>query len=325
MTRVLLTGAGFSRNWGGWLANEAFEYLLGCSEIEGPQRDLLWSHADRGDGFEGALAELQADAGRKDALARMENAINGMFILMNNGLASFDDQHLTRRFLARFDAIFTLNQDTLLERQYLPYLDQTIAHRWTGASIPGMKPEGPADMFAGSFDDGSRGWAQRWVPDSTFKPDARFQPYVKLHGSSNWYDQNTRLMIVGGNKAGNIAQTPLLKSYVEMLREMLSRSDSRLMVIGYSFRDDHINSVIKHAAKEAGLKVFVIDPAGIDNLDGRESRAGQVGVIRPLLKDSGLLFDLAHALIGASRRDLRAIIEERDRVEHRKMMRFFDL
>jgi hypothetical protein len=30
---ILLTGAGFSRNWGGWLANEAFEYLLGCSEI----------------------------------------------------------------------------------------------------------------------------------------------------------------------------------------------------------------------------------------------------------------------------------------------------
>jgi hypothetical protein len=29
MPHYLLTGAGFSRNWGGWLANEAFEYLLG--------------------------------------------------------------------------------------------------------------------------------------------------------------------------------------------------------------------------------------------------------------------------------------------------------
>jgi hypothetical protein len=27
----MLTGAGFSRNWGGWLADEAFEYLLGCA------------------------------------------------------------------------------------------------------------------------------------------------------------------------------------------------------------------------------------------------------------------------------------------------------
>jgi hypothetical protein len=29
MTFILLTGAGFSRNWGGLLADEAFEYLLG--------------------------------------------------------------------------------------------------------------------------------------------------------------------------------------------------------------------------------------------------------------------------------------------------------
>jgi hypothetical protein len=34
MPYYLLTGAGFSRNWGGWLANEAFEYLLGAPEID---------------------------------------------------------------------------------------------------------------------------------------------------------------------------------------------------------------------------------------------------------------------------------------------------
>jgi hypothetical protein len=34
MPHYLLTGAGFSRNWGGWLANEAFEHLLGAPEID---------------------------------------------------------------------------------------------------------------------------------------------------------------------------------------------------------------------------------------------------------------------------------------------------
>jgi hypothetical protein len=34
MTYILLTGAGFSCNWGGWLADEAFEYLLGCAEVK---------------------------------------------------------------------------------------------------------------------------------------------------------------------------------------------------------------------------------------------------------------------------------------------------
>jgi hypothetical protein len=41
---ILLTGAGFSRNWGGWLANEAFEYLLGSSHINQPTRDQRFSY-----------------------------------------------------------------------------------------------------------------------------------------------------------------------------------------------------------------------------------------------------------------------------------------
>lgn len=61
MKHLLLLGAGFSRNWGGWLASEAFEYLLGCPEVlrEAHLRDLLWKHQESSDGFEGALEELQ--------------------------------------------------------------------------------------------------------------------------------------------------------------------------------------------------------------------------------------------------------------------------
>jgi len=33
MTVVLLTGAGFSRNWGGLLAKDAFDHLLSRSEL----------------------------------------------------------------------------------------------------------------------------------------------------------------------------------------------------------------------------------------------------------------------------------------------------
>src|ERR1700730_9485937 len=33
MSLILLTGAGFSRNWGGWLATEAFEYLIGQDDL----------------------------------------------------------------------------------------------------------------------------------------------------------------------------------------------------------------------------------------------------------------------------------------------------
>lgn len=59
MNYYLLLGAGFSHNWGGWLASEAFEYLIGHPGIiaNTELRALLWKHHDRG-GFEMALDEL---------------------------------------------------------------------------------------------------------------------------------------------------------------------------------------------------------------------------------------------------------------------------
>ena len=81
--QILLLGAGFSRNWGGWLASEAFEYLLGCPQVDSAIRGLLWRYQRKG-GFEDALAELQDDFTRKqDAyteqrLIKLQGAIQQM-------------------------------------------------------------------------------------------------------------------------------------------------------------------------------------------------------------------------------------------------------
>ena len=42
MARALLLGAGLGSNWGGWLASEPFEYLLGCPQVDADIRNLLW-------------------------------------------------------------------------------------------------------------------------------------------------------------------------------------------------------------------------------------------------------------------------------------------
>jgi hypothetical protein len=34
MKHIALLGAGFSRNWGGWLADEAFGHLIGSPEAQ---------------------------------------------------------------------------------------------------------------------------------------------------------------------------------------------------------------------------------------------------------------------------------------------------
>ena len=121
MPHVLLAGAGFSRNWGGWLANEAFEYLTGSPEIDDHIRHLLWTHKGSGGGFEEALAELQraythskTDRTRKP-LADLQAAIVGMFNYMNLAFEGIQFEpennmkYLIKAFMDRFDAIFTLN------------------------------------------------------------------------------------------------------------------------------------------------------------------------------------------------------------------------
>ena len=52
MNFVLLLGAGFTRNWGGWLASEVFEYLLGSPEIDDNLCRLLL-HYKRERGWQG--------------------------------------------------------------------------------------------------------------------------------------------------------------------------------------------------------------------------------------------------------------------------------
>jgi hypothetical protein len=58
---ICLLGAGFSHNWGGWLARDVNEYLLTCPEVQGNGvlRDVLLRFKDNG-GFEAAVASLQA-------------------------------------------------------------------------------------------------------------------------------------------------------------------------------------------------------------------------------------------------------------------------
>jgi len=61
--RYLLIGAGFSYNWGGWLASEAFEFLIGDAAVvaSADLRALLWKHQSKS-GFEAALDELERAA-----------------------------------------------------------------------------------------------------------------------------------------------------------------------------------------------------------------------------------------------------------------------
>ncbi len=82
------------------------------------------------------------------------------------------------------------------------------------------------------------------------------------------------------------------------------------MIIGYSFGDTHINQMI-FSGIEAGLKIFIIDPLGVDVIGSNPSRPLNPG------------FLIRNSIIGASRRPLLNTLSGRDMVELNKINRFF--
>jgi hypothetical protein len=118
---------------------------------------------------------------------------------------------------------------------------------------------------------------------------------------------------MGGNKATTIRQHPILQWNYERFEEYLAKPGMKLMVIGYSFGDDHINQAIAEAADRGGLSLFIIDPLGVDILDKNRNA--------PIPGPDSLFTRLQPYVIGASRRTVRDIFGS-DRVEHAKVMRF---
>ncbi|MGC2223915.1 MAG: SIR2 family protein [Methylocella sp.] len=269
MAHILITGAGFSHNWGGWLAAEAFEYLLGAAEIDEYLRYELWQTKTRGGGFEDTLDTVQGayqtnrSPENKRRLDAMTAALIGMFNAMCKAFARQrleqdpNDALRVKSFLSGFDAIFTLNQDTLLEGHYLGNV--RWSEKWPGAYLPYMErmnPE-PQTYYPYPLD-------APMTPAKHFTALPDLQPYYKLHGSYNWFSVSERLLVMGGNKAGDINASAVLAQYHREFAEYLAKPNTRLTVIGYSFGDAHINEAICKAADAGQLRIFIIDPAGVD-------------------------------------------------------------
>jgi hypothetical protein len=274
MNAVLLTGAGFSYNWGGRLAREMNTAIALRVQGDPTLGDIL----HRNPNFEEALVELQnacATSGRpgdQESLIRLEAAIVDAFDDMNRNLGratfnlSTSIEFTLPEFLVLFDAIFTLNQDLLLEAQYLDNpnrLSLTRARQWLGGDLPGTEII-PDPTRTGLFDPLMVRRRPKASPQHSVI-DPQYQPYYKLHGSTNWLDpEGSRLVVMGGNKHTTMRQHPILMWYATKFSEHLSKPEARLVVIGYGFRDNHINQIIHECWLSGGrtLTMFIVDPNG---------------------------------------------------------------
>jgi len=268
---VLLLGAGFSRNWNAPLAAEVANSLLEQVGGDAHLQTLLRRHSKN---FENALSEVQRDylhtstsAEAKERLDRVQGAIATMFGQLN---ATFepprefefcnDRKYSVSRFLA-----INLTQDLLLEMRYSVQILPASGTRWNGFESPGTRPV-PDPSLTGIADSHRRRWSPMEPP---FSVSNRIQPHFKIHGSSNWATADGRnLLVMGGDKEFMIREHKILRWYYEQFQRRLAIGGTRLMVIGYSFSDRHINDAITEAAQKGTLTgMFLVDPAGWDVLN----------------------------------------------------------
>jgi hypothetical protein len=226
---ILLLDAGFSKNWDGLVASQVTGDLMGRLQNH-PQLIGMLNRMN----FEDTLTQIQNDylhsrsGEHEERLLVFQEALSNMFDRMNRQFQSRqfefsnDVSRSFGKFLTRFDSIFTLNQDLLLE---IHYRNDNVAiwqgTRWRGWEIPGLRPLPLADPL-------DRATA-RWRPEEPFRSNENMQPYFKLHGSTGWQTTDgQRLIVVGRDKTGIIARHPILHWTYERFEEYLRRASTIL-------------------------------------------------------------------------------------------------
>jgi hypothetical protein len=65
-------------------------------------------------------------------------------------------------------------------------------------------------------------------------------------------------MVIGKNKTELIEKEPLLKWYSELFQRVIAQGHKKILIIGYGFNDDHINTVLEQGVKRYGLQIYII-------------------------------------------------------------------
>lgn len=261
---VLLTGAGFTANWGGFLNTEMWSHIFNNKIVQTNRkvRALLLDNFK----FERVL-DIVRDSGSYSDSDRetIWAAVNTAFEKLESNTAKeaseprnkaqLAGQFIEDIFSKERGFFFTLNQDLFVER-----------HLFSSRNLrPGINP-------VHSYPNPGAGLGQ-WrfaVPtneDISTNGDAYLSQvttdrirYVKLHGSIDWRsEQGSHVWVIGGGKMEAIEKEPILRFYFRTFEKTLSAAKS-LLVIGYGFNDDHINGVLLHAINECKLRVIVISP-----------------------------------------------------------------
>lgn len=269
---ILLTGAGFTHNFGTPLAEGMWSAIFNDIHIQAEPKLKIKMQADcdyesiYNSVMDGSYTEKEKEAFNETIYSAYENIDSIIIDYGTSGGKNAIILHAIREFIRQFSKeietnfFFTLNQDLFIERFYFPNYNEG----WIKPAIPGI--DNKPDWFSAKFSKHLEISDYCQVSDKielSDNPDSLSENfyYVKLHGSCNWISSNgKRQMVIGRGKVGQIHNEPLLKYYSELFRNVLFQPERRLFVIGYGFGDRHINEIIADAVKVYRLKIYIISP-----------------------------------------------------------------
>lgn len=261
---VLLLGAGFTRNFGAPLAADLWALLFSHPDLRrhAPIHDLLRSQFD----FETVYHEVMTGNFQLAERRAMEKAIQDTYDYVDSIVQGVGrnihapDIYRVQAFLNAFAGIrgrpgfiFSLNQDLFIERYFCNGTRPVLPHIPSGRDW--FTSDGAYAAYLGM---------QALISDAlspslaSIGPDSLY--YVKLHGSSNWFSTaGTRQMVIGRAKEAQIGGDSLLSFYADLFRKVLVEGTRRVLCLGYSFRDDHINNVLADSV-DSGVEIFILGP-----------------------------------------------------------------
>lgn len=263
---ILLTGAGFTANFGGFLGREMWAKIFNNPKLNDAKN--IKAELKKGFDFEKVYSAIFNSRGSfsPEEIEIFEEAVNEAYLAMDEVIKQpswWDTSGIhpadLKRFLDFFQneedgkagAVFTLNQDLFLERHFgwQPLVPRTMQY---GGS------QGNLDQ-----DDLNSNGPKRLPTEdelAIYKAILSNQSsYIKLHGSSRWTSEDgSNTKVIGINKIETINKIPLLKWYLELFEQALYRPNVKLLSMGYGFGDEHINSCISKASIEHGLKLYII-------------------------------------------------------------------
>lgn len=270
---IFLTGAGFTHNFGGFLARSMWAEIHNRIQQSGEPRliQLIKSRFNYEELYHtvvnGKDYTLHEKSAFIDAVLKAYEALDGLVRDYNNRYlnTTFIDLDRVNDLIARFAGqsnekgfFFTLNQDLFVERYYSS--QQKLVY--PGVSVNYIRFNNGRDKELVQEDLARIPTQQEELQrhKSELKSLGGFY-YVKLHGSYDWRDSNNqKKLVIGVTKDEQIKTEPILSWYFELLEEVLSLPERRLLIIGYGFRDQHINEVLAKSVIDSGLKIFIVNP-----------------------------------------------------------------